>query len=179
MWCARYQVLQAFSVRRNGLIGIEPQPYGRLQPLAAPSGVSGPPGHRTGRRGVSATPAGAPDASDRRSEARRGVKDARAILLDEFVALGRLEAVERATGLMVGYGLQLWPILQDMSQLRDLYEARASTFIANAGVQQVFGVNDFETAKWISQTMGQETIGYQTESRKPGDTGLSRNVNKS
>ena len=72
-------------------------------------------------------------------------------------------------GLMAGYGLQLWPILQDMSQLRDLYGARASTFVANAGVQQVFGVNDFETAKWISQTMGQETIGYQTESRKPGD----------
>ena len=90
-------------------------------------------------------------------------------LLDEFAALGRLEAVERAMGLMAGYGLQLWPILQDMSQLRDLYGARASTFIANAGVQQVFGVNDFETAKWLSQTMGQETIGYQTESRKPGD----------
>jgi type IV secretion system protein VirD4 len=90
-------------------------------------------------------------------------------LLDEFAALGRLEAVERAMGLMAGYGLQLWPILQDMSQLRDLYGARASTFVANAGVQQVFGVNDFETAKWISQTMGQETIGYQTESRKPGD----------
>ena len=54
--------------------------------------------------------------------------------LDEFAALGRLEAVERAMGLMAGYGLQLWPILQDMSQLRDLYGARASTFIANAGV---------------------------------------------
>lgn len=90
-------------------------------------------------------------------------------LLDEFAALGRLEAVERAMGLMAGYGLQLWPILQDMSQLRDLYGARASTFIANAGVQQVFGVNDFETAKWLSQTMGQETIGYFTESYKPGD----------
>jgi type IV secretion system protein VirD4 len=90
-------------------------------------------------------------------------------LLDEFAALGRLEAVERAMGLMAGYGLQLWPILQDMSQLRDLYGARANTFVANAGVQQVFGVNDFETAKWISQTMGQETIGYQTDSRKPGD----------
>ncbi|MFG6634204.1 type IV secretory system conjugative DNA transfer family protein, partial [Sulfitobacter sp. 1A09132] len=34
-------------------------------------------------------------------------------LLDEFAALGRLEAVERAMGLMAGYGLQLWPILQD------------------------------------------------------------------
>ena len=90
-------------------------------------------------------------------------------LLDEFAALGRLEAVERAMGLMAGYGLQLWPILQDMSQLRDLYGQRASTFVANAGVQQVFGVNDFETAKWLSQSMGQETIGYRTESRRPGD----------
>ena len=85
-------------------------------------------------------------------------------LLDEFAALGRLEAVERAMGLMAGYGLQLWPILQDMSQLRDLYGERAGTFIANAGVQQVFGVNDFETAKWLSQMIGQETTGFQTDS---------------
>ncbi|MFG6637769.1 type IV secretory system conjugative DNA transfer family protein [Sulfitobacter sp. 1A12126] len=90
-------------------------------------------------------------------------------LLDEFAALGRLEAVERAMGLMAGYGLQLWPILQDMSQLRDLYGDRANTFIANAGVQQVFGVNDFETAKWLSQMIGQETTGFQTDSFKPGD----------
>ena len=90
-------------------------------------------------------------------------------LLDEFAALGRLEAVERAMGLMAGYGLQLWPILQDMSQLRDLYGDRANTFIANAGVQQVFGVNDFETAKWLSQMIGQETSRFQTDSFKPGD----------
>ena len=90
-------------------------------------------------------------------------------LLDEFAALGRLEAVERAMGLMAGYGLQLWPILQDMSQLKDLYGARANTFVANAGVLQTFGVNDFETAKWLSQSMGRETIGYQTESHRPGD----------
>jgi type IV secretion system protein VirD4 len=90
-------------------------------------------------------------------------------LLDEFAALGRLEAVERAMGLMAGYGLQLWPILQDMSQLKDLYGARANTFVANAGVLQTFGVNDFETAKWLSQMIGRETTGYRTESHKPGD----------
>jgi type IV secretion system protein VirD4 len=105
-------------------------------------------------------------ASEGRSER---LKAPTLFLLDEFAALGRLEAVERAMGLMAGYGLQLWPILQDMSQLRDLYGQRAATFVANAGVQQVFGVNDYDTAKWLSQTMGQETIGYQTESRKPGD----------
>lgn len=90
-------------------------------------------------------------------------------LLDEFAALGRLEAVERAMGLMAGYGLQLWPILQDMSQLKDLYGARANTFVANAGVLQTFGVNDFETAKWLSQMIGRETTGYQSQSHKPGD----------
>ena len=105
-------------------------------------------------------------ASEGRSER---LKTPALFLLDEFAALGRLEAVERAMGLMAGYGLQLWPILQDMSQLKDLYGERAGTFIANAGVQQVFGVNDFETAKWLSQMIGQETAGFQTDSFKPGD----------
>ncbi|KQW72563.1 hypothetical protein ASD03_31320 [Ensifer sp. Root127] len=34
-------------------------------------------------------------------------------LLDEFAALGHLAPVERAMALMAGYGVQLWPILQD------------------------------------------------------------------
>ena len=106
------------------------------------------------------------NASEARSER---LKAPALFLLDEFAALGRLEAVERAMGLMAGYGLQLWPILQDMSQHKDLYGDRAGTFIANAGVQQVFGVNDFETAKWLSQMIGQETAGFQTDSFKPGD----------
>lgn len=60
-----------------------------------------------------------------------------------------------------------WPILQDMSQLKKLYGERPGTFIANAGVQQVFGVNDFETTKWLSQMMDQEATGYQSDSFKP------------
>ena len=94
-------------------------------------------------------------------------------LLDEFAALGRLQAVERAMGLMAGYGLQLWPILQDMSQLKDLYGARANTFVANAGVLQCFGVNDFETARWLSQMIGRETTSYQTESQRTGELASS------
>ena len=90
-------------------------------------------------------------------------------LLDEFAALGRLEAVERGMGLMAGYGIQLWPILQDLSQLRDLYGARAGTFIANAAVHQVFGVNDLETAKWLSESIGKETVQSRSESFRPGE----------
>jgi type IV secretion system protein VirD4 len=96
-------------------------------------------------------------------------------LLDEFAALGRLEPVERAMGLMAGYGLQLWPILQDVHQLRALYGRRAGTFLSNAGVLQVFGVNDHDSAKLVSDLAGQETVVFETMSRAidAEETGLS------
>jgi type IV secretion system protein VirD4 len=86
-------------------------------------------------------------------------------LLDEFASLGRLPAIERAMGLMAGYGLQLWPILQDIHQLRATYGPRAGTFLSNAGVLQIFGVNDHETARLVSDLLGNETIQFQTMSR--------------
>lgn len=74
-------------------------------------------------------------------------------MLDEFAALGRLEQVERAFGLMAGYGVQFWSFLQDLNQLRSNYGQAAGTFIANAGVIQVFNVADIETASWVSRTL--------------------------
>jgi type IV secretion system protein VirD4 len=85
-------------------------------------------------------------------------------LLDEFAALGHLSVIERAMGLMAGYGLQLWPILQDLSQLEALYGRKAATFLANAGVLQAFNVNDLATARWLSELIGASTIAYSTGS---------------
>ena len=103
--------------------------------------------------------------------ARSSAKPPRPVLflLDEFAALGRLQPVERAMGLMAGYGLQLWPILQDIHQLRSLYGTSAGTFLSNAGVLQAFGVNDFDTADMLSKTMGRETITYETDGRSEKD----------
>lgn len=94
-------------------------------------------------------------------------------LLDEFAALGHLDPVERAMGLMAGYGIQLWPILQDVHQLRALYGRRAGTFLSNAGVLQVFGVNDHDSARLVSDLLGEETIVFQTMSRALDGSGLS------
>lgn len=79
-------------------------------------------------------------------------------LLDEFAALGQLQSVKRAMGLMAGYGMRLWPFLQDLSQLKATYGEAAQTFFANAGAIQWFGVNDIETAKQVSETIGQTTV---------------------
>ncbi|MDN5927047.1 MAG: type IV secretory system conjugative DNA transfer family protein [Hyphomicrobiales bacterium] len=94
-------------------------------------------------------------------------------LLDEFAALGHLAPVERAMGLMAGYGVQLWPILQDVHQLRATYGTRAGTFLSNAGVLQVFGVNDHDSARLVSDLLGQgtavfKTMGQALDSEKSG-----------
>ena len=64
---------------------------------------------------------------------------------------------------MAGYGLQLWPILQDIHQLRSLYGKSAGTFLSNAGVLPAFGVNDYDAADMLSKTMGHETITCETD----------------
>lgn len=86
-------------------------------------------------------------------------------LLDEFASLGHLASVERAMGLMAGYGVQLWPILQDVHQLRATYGQRAGTFLSNAGVLQVFGFNDHDSARLVCDLLGQETVVFQSMAR--------------
>lgn len=86
-------------------------------------------------------------------------------LLDEFAALGHLAPIERAMGLMAGYGVQLWPIVQDIHQLRATYGQRAGTFLSNAGVLQVFGVNDHDSARLVSDLLGEETVVFNTLAR--------------
>ena len=79
-------------------------------------------------------------------------------LLEEMGALGRLDVIENAYGLMAGYGMQLHCIAQDLNQLANLYGDRWQSFIANSGVVQVFGTRDLMTADYISRLCGTTTI---------------------
>lgn len=98
-------------------------------------------------------------------------------LLDEFAALGHLNSIKQAFGLMRGYRLKLWPILQDLPQLQGLYRDDWQTFIANAGAIQVFGTNDRATADYFSKQVGTETVdtasATYTPNGKSESTGLT------
>jgi len=79
-------------------------------------------------------------------------------LLDEMASLGRLSMVEQAYGLMAGFGMQLWGIVQDLSQLERIYGDGWQTFISNSGVIQYFGSRDKITAEYFSTLCGVTTI---------------------
>ena len=79
-------------------------------------------------------------------------------LLDEFAALGRLSMVEQAYGLMAGYGMQLWGIVQDLNQLDRIYDKGWQSFVSNAGMINYFGSADKMTADYFSSLCGEETV---------------------
>lgn len=79
-------------------------------------------------------------------------------LLDEMAALGRLTMVEQAFGLMAGFGIQLWGIVQDLSQLKNIYGEGYEGMIANSGMVQYFGSRDRLTAEYFSALCGVTTV---------------------
>jgi type IV secretion system protein VirD4 len=91
-------------------------------------------------------------------------------LLDEFANLGRMRPVERDISLAAGYGASFWLLLQDLAQIKGTYPDRWQTFLANADVFQTFGINDWETAEYISKLTGDATIRVESENVSTGVT---------
>jgi type IV secretion system protein VirD4 len=84
-------------------------------------------------------------------------------MLDEFAALGHMEIIESVWALVRGYGIQILPVFQDLTQLQGIYKDRWQTFIAQAGVVTSFGPNDLTTAKWIAERAGETTTMIESQ----------------
>jgi type IV secretion system protein VirD4 len=85
-------------------------------------------------------------------------KPATLIILDEFATLGHMDSIERAAGYIAGFGVKLWVILQDLSQLKSIYKNRWETFLGNAGALVAFGNVDVTTLEYLSKRLGETEI---------------------
>ncbi len=101
-------------------------------------------------------------------------KDNVLFLIDEFPALGYMEIIETGIGYLAGYGVTLWTFIQDLSQLKALYK-KWETFISNCAVRVAFGTNDFDTAKVLSDMLGNTTIRISSS----GDSSGGKSTNYS
>lgn len=104
------------------------------------------------------------------------------MIMDEFPILGHMQQIEDAAGQVAGFGVKLWPIIQDLSQLKALYKDRWETFLGNSGVVQCFGNNEQTTTEWISNRLGKTSFEVVKKSdvtmRQVGDgaTGQSSSI---
>jgi len=87
-------------------------------------------------------------------------------MLDEFARLGDLPAIETAMGIADGLGVQLWPFLQDLNQLRALYRDRWQTFLGNAAALTAFAPRDPFTANYLSARSRNGTLVAEIEEDK-------------
>jgi type IV secretion system protein VirD4 len=74
-------------------------------------------------------------------------------MMEEFATLGHMEIMERAAAYFPGFGIKLWAVLQDITQLQRYYHNSWETFLGNAGLLQCFANGDQSTLQYISQRL--------------------------
>ena len=80
-------------------------------------------------------------------------------LLDEAGQLGTFDILQLAFSYKRGGGVRTWAFFQSIGQLIDLYgHAGAQAFLESAQLRQFFGVNHFETARFVSDMLGVATV---------------------
>ncbi|WP_112321923.1 type IV secretory system conjugative DNA transfer family protein [Oceanibium sediminis] len=98
-------------------------------------------------------------------------------LLDEFANLGRLAGLAEALTLLPGYGVRVWAIVQDLSQLVQVYgRETANIILSQAEVKQFFAVQDFDLAQRLSKLLGERSIitrNYNLGQRPEDEIGVS------
>jgi type IV secretion system protein VirD4 len=65
--------------------------------------------------------------------------------------------VSAAFSYAAGFNLQLWPFLQDIPQLQELYGKKWMSLIANSGMTQFFTPTEMETAEYLLRRGGHTT----------------------
>ena len=78
--------------------------------------------------------------------------------LDEFAALGHMESIEKAAGQVASFGVKLWPVIQDLTQLQRDYEKAWETFMGNAGLLTFLGNTDLTSREHIAKRLGDTEV---------------------
>ena len=78
-------------------------------------------------------------------------------VMDEFPALKRMDRIAGGLAMLRKYRVWLWPVIQNIGQLKNLYGQNWQTFMSNAGMKQFIGAGDLETAQYVSALCGEAT----------------------
>lgn len=93
------------------------------------------------------------------------------LLLEEFPILGHMPQIEVAAGQIAGFGVKIWTVLQDLTQLQRHYGKSWETFMGNSGALVFFGNADNTTLEYVSKKLG--TVGFDVR-RMSGASPSSR-----
>jgi type IV secretion system protein VirD4 len=82
-------------------------------------------------------------------------------MMEEFATLGHMEIMERAAAYFPGFGVKLWAVLQDTTQLQRYYQSSWETFLGNAGLVQCFANGDQSTLDYIARRLERLVVPFE------------------
>lgn len=98
------------------------------------------------------------------------------LILDEFANIGKIPNFVKLVSTMRSRKISVMPIVQNLSQLSNLYKDNMNTIVANCDSQVYLGGSDQSNAKKISEKLGKTTIKIKDSSSSKGSRS---NVTKS
>ena len=95
-----------------------------------------------------------------RAVVRGGLGEHRKVqfLLDEAASLGHMDVLGDALDKFRGYGVRMVLMYQSIGQLKKCWPEGADQTLLSNVTQVFFGVNDYPTAQYVSDRLGEETI---------------------
>lgn len=102
------------------------------------------------------------------------------IIMDELATIHKIPSLQRGLAAGRSYGSCFVLGIQNISQLRDIYGMHsASNISSECNTRCIFKANDPETAKWVSDNLGQEEIIENRRSLSYGASEVRDGVNVS
>jgi type IV secretion system protein VirD4 len=87
-------------------------------------------------------------------------------MMDEFPTLGEMKQFQSGIAYFRGYRVKLFLIVQDTQQLKGIYEdAGMNSFLSNCTYRITFAANNIETAKLISELIGNKTVKQYSQNK--------------
>ena len=82
------------------------------------------------------------------------------MMLDDFVSLGKLEALQDSLAVMAEYGITCYLVCQDINQLKSLQKSYGpdESITSHCHIQSALPPNRMDTAEHLSRITGQTTI---------------------
>ena len=85
-------------------------------------------------------------------------------ILDEFANIGQIPDFDKKISTSRSRGISFSVILQNLDQLKNIYEKSYETIIGNCDTHVFLGSNSYETVEYFSKELGEKTISYDSKS---------------
>lgn len=91
-------------------------------------------------------------------------------MLDEFAQLSHLPAISNAMNIARSFGVQLWPFVQDLNQLKDIYQDNWENFLGSSASLTAFAPRDLFTSNYLSNLCDSKTVIVESENVRADPT---------